>query len=279
MYVQLDADYYDHPKTLHLVSLIGTEGDVYPPRLWTWAIKYAKKGVLRSTSMIEVACRWRGESGKLAAAMMAAGFVEMDGLTIHGWMERTGHDLEVYELKKERLRERRRNFPGTFRERSRTVTEQFPEHSGNVPEQFQECSALTELSDLNGTERNGAEGVPTVSQPPKEPKSTPMGMLLGLAERARIPNAETTLRKYLDAWKARSDHTRVEQILTDPWSVGKTVNEIQDHFFPKQKAQEHAFVPAKPKCANCGGSGKVAGAVENGAVTLVACRRCANARG
>jgi len=116
----------------------------------------------------------------------------------------------------------------------------------------------------------------TPAAAPKEPRSSPMGLLFGLAEKAKIPNAEATQRKYFEAWIARSDYTRVQQILSDPWTVGKTVNEIQDHFFPKQKpAQEHVFTPAKTKCANCGGTGKVAGAVENGAVKLVACRRCA----
>jgi len=152
MYVQLDADYYDHPKTLHLMSLIGPEADTYPPRLWTWALKYAKAGVLRSNAMIEVACRWRGEPGKLATAMMAAGFVEMDGLTLHGWMERTGKDILRYEQKRASMRE-------YWHEVGKKNKGSIRKLSDNYPDSCQKLSIETELNgtELNGTKRNGAD--------------------------------------------------------------------------------------------------------------------------
>lgn len=109
MYVQLDIDYFNHPKTLHLISLIGPEADVYPPRLWTWAMKYAKSGILKTQGMVETACRWKDDDGRLHKALVAAGFLEEDGVTIHGWMERTGHGLQRYEEKKARGREKYRN--------------------------------------------------------------------------------------------------------------------------------------------------------------------------
>ncbi len=145
MYVQLDDAYYDHPKTLHLVSLLGQEADGYPPKLWTWAVKYAKQGVLKHPDLVEVACRWKGDKGKLHNAMMEAGFIEADGVTLHGWMERTGNDIIRYEEKKSRLREKYRNSSGRFRE----------------------SSAVSELNgtELNGTKLNGTD------------KSSPSGLL------------------------------------------------------------------------------------------------------
>lgn len=109
MYVQLDTDYFNHPKTIHLISLIGPEADVYPPRLWTWAMKYAKSGVLKTPGMVETACRWKDDDGRLHKALVASGFLDEDGVTIHGWMERTGHGLQRYEEKKARGREKYRN--------------------------------------------------------------------------------------------------------------------------------------------------------------------------
>lgn len=64
--------------------------------------------------------------------------------------------------------------------------------------------------------------------------SSPLGMLLAKAKAQSIPGKEETLRTYLQAWVTRTDYTRAEQIIMDPWSAGKTVIEIQDHFFPKQ---------------------------------------------
>jgi hypothetical protein len=63
--------------------------------------------------------------------------------------------------------------------------------------------------------------------------SSPIGLLMAKARAAKIPGKAETLRSYIEAWVARSNYTKVEQILTDPWSRGKTVIEIQDHFFPK----------------------------------------------
>lgn len=209
MYVQLDEDYYGHPKTLQLVNLLGQEADTYPPRLWTWAMKYEKPGVMKSEAMIETACRWKGEPGKLASAMIEAGFVDLD-LTIHNWMRRTGHDIEVYEAKKKRLRERRAGIvPGTS-----------PEDHGNVPPK-------RSGSDLSGADLNGAE----LSE--KVMPGTLMGFLMKLARNAKLAGRSDTIRQYIEAWVARSDAGRVEQILMDPWTRGKTVIEIQDRFFGK----------------------------------------------
>jgi len=63
--------------------------------------------------------------------------------------------------------------------------------------------------------------------------SSPMGMLLAKARKQSIPGKAETIKSYLKAWIARADYTKAEQIVMDPWSRGKTVIEIHDHFFPK----------------------------------------------
>lgn len=105
MYVQIDEDYFGHPKTLTLMSLIGPEADVYPVRLWTWVMKYAPSGVLKSKAYVEIACHWKGKAEKLAQAMIEAGFMEDDGVTLHGWEDYTGGSIARYEQKKERMRD------------------------------------------------------------------------------------------------------------------------------------------------------------------------------
>lgn len=53
------------------------------------------------------------------------------------------------------------------------------------------------------------------------------------AKEAKVAGRKETLISYLESWVARADAQRVEQYLMDPWSRGKTILEIQDHFWPK----------------------------------------------
>ena len=74
-----------------------------------------------------------------------------------------------------------------------------------------------------------------------DPPSSPMGLLLAKAEAQCIPGKPETKRGYFKAWQARTDYSRVEQIIMDPWSKGKTVIELQDHFFPKNAETSKEF--------------------------------------
>lgn len=153
MYVQLDADYYDHPKTMQLIATVGPEADCYPPRLWTWCLKFAKQGILRHPTMLEIACRWKGEKGSLHKAMVECGFLEPDGVTLHGWMERTGKDILRYEQKKESMREYFQKVGSKNRDAIRIVSDKHPE------------AIHINGTELNGTKLNGAD------------RSTPAGLL------------------------------------------------------------------------------------------------------
>lgn len=103
-YVQLDADYWDHPKTLHLVALMGPRGETVPLKMWSWAARFKKSGVFDSTLQLAQACRYRGKPDQLQDALRTAGFLDADGLTIHDWKERTGAGIAMYEREKERQR-------------------------------------------------------------------------------------------------------------------------------------------------------------------------------
>lgn len=105
--IPLDSDYDNHPKTLQLISLIGPEADVYPLRLWMWASKYAREGVVRGGwRQVERACRWSGKPHRLSRALVAAGFVERDEQTIHNWNRGIGRAIALYERKKQKQREK-----------------------------------------------------------------------------------------------------------------------------------------------------------------------------
>ena len=204
-----DVDYFNHPKTLKLKAILGRrhqEADIYPLRLWAWAAKYAKSGVIPTGSVtIEAACGWRGVPGRLHAALLAATFLTPDGLAIHDWMAGIGRAILLYDRKKQKQREKYDREKGI-------LPEECGKTSGSIP------------ATLDTLDERGNSGGDTTA-------SSPMGMLLKKAAAAHVAANPGTLRRYLEAWQTRSDYTKVEQILTDPWTRGKTVIEIQDHFF------------------------------------------------
>lgn len=95
-YLNLDLDYREHPKTIRLIGLISPEADVYPIRLWAFCGKYfPKDGCLEGYSEAEVegAVGWRGQAGKLIAAMLKTGFIGKSrrGFFCHDWKMHNGH--------------------------------------------------------------------------------------------------------------------------------------------------------------------------------------------
>lgn len=104
----LDVDYFDHPKALRLAATLkNPEAAIFPIRLWAWAAKYARAGTLpQDVASVEEALRWKGAPGILHAALVDAGFVDKDGITIHDWHEYTGRSIALYEAKKAKKREK-----------------------------------------------------------------------------------------------------------------------------------------------------------------------------
>jgi hypothetical protein len=97
-YLNLDIDYFDHPKTKHLVHLLGKGSEVLPLKLWVYTARYfADSGILTgiSTQEIEDECRWWGQSGEMVNAMTCdkSKFLERKGetLVVHDWNEHEGH--------------------------------------------------------------------------------------------------------------------------------------------------------------------------------------------
>jgi hypothetical protein len=126
--IPIDIAYFNHPKTLHLIAILKKpEADVYPLRLWGWAASYARDGQLPSDSRVtEKGLRWKGVPGSLVAALVLAGFIEKDGTTIHDWNEHIGRAIRIYELKKQKQRDKYDREKGILPEESR-------KNSGSIP--------------------------------------------------------------------------------------------------------------------------------------------------
>lgn len=99
-YLNLDLDYFTHPKVERLVDALGTEAFHYPIRLWCYAGKhFPHNGTLEGCSIkqIEKAIGWCGETGKLIDSLVKCGFVKQKGESyqIHDWKDHAGH-LSVF---------------------------------------------------------------------------------------------------------------------------------------------------------------------------------------
>lgn len=95
-YLNLDPDYFDHPKVARLRSLLGRDADVLPVRLLCFCAKYfPATGVLSGLSLEEIESRisWRGKAGQAVEALVESGILEHENgcYRVHGWKEHQGH--------------------------------------------------------------------------------------------------------------------------------------------------------------------------------------------
>lgn len=135
MYIELDTDYFDHPRVIMLRRLIGEGADVYPLRMWTWAARHAREGVL-APDLVEAACRWAGDMGVLLNALEQVGLLtrQEDGrFFIKGWDKWSGKFFQQYERKLERMRDYSKERRGVQRVEVRAEKKAEPEEGKEVP--------------------------------------------------------------------------------------------------------------------------------------------------
>jgi len=94
--LNLDLDYFDHPKTKRLVRKLGRNADVLPIRLWCYTGKFfADTGRLTNhpTDEIESIVAWWKEPGECEKALIEAGFGRREGadFIVHDFLDRNGH--------------------------------------------------------------------------------------------------------------------------------------------------------------------------------------------
>lgn len=95
-FLNLDLDYFDHPKTRRLIGLLGRGAEVLPIKLWCYSGKYhAENGKLSdySPKEIESTLGWWGKEGEAVEALVKLGFLESqeNGYKVHDWKDHQGH--------------------------------------------------------------------------------------------------------------------------------------------------------------------------------------------
>ena len=104
-YLNLDPDFFGHPKCIKLVSLLGDRAEVYPMRLWCHAAKYhPKDGNFSgySDQALSKIAGWEGNPNDLLQPLIETGFLDKtpNGYVLHDWQDHEGH----LEMLKDRAR-------------------------------------------------------------------------------------------------------------------------------------------------------------------------------
>lgn len=95
-YLNLDFNYFEHPKTRRLVASLGRGSESLPIKLWAYCAKvHPKDGRLKGYSVAEFegVIGWDGEPGKAAESMGRIGFISAteNGFQCVDWLQHQGH--------------------------------------------------------------------------------------------------------------------------------------------------------------------------------------------
>lgn len=95
-YLNLDLDYFSHPKVMRLTAVLGQEAACFPIKLWCHVGKYhCATGMLEGYSKdeIESILGWAGEKGKLVEKFLTLEFLSSSekGYVVHDWFDHAGH--------------------------------------------------------------------------------------------------------------------------------------------------------------------------------------------
>ena len=110
--IRLSIGFLDHPKTIKLQRVLGSDGVLALERLWMFAAQYRTDGNLSGMDIddIEIACKWNGMQGALLTALLTHKWLDentdeegVKTYTLHGWSEHQGfivHEKERSEQAK-----------------------------------------------------------------------------------------------------------------------------------------------------------------------------------
>lgn len=134
--IPIDVDYPDHPKTRALVHRLKDRfADIYPLRLWFWAAKFSRSGLIKGgCKQLETVCGWKGSPGVLGKVMRSIGFIEKERWVIHDWREGIGRSLLTYDVKKFNQRKAYAAKSGIPFNENPPSLENLPDETGSLPE-------------------------------------------------------------------------------------------------------------------------------------------------
>jgi hypothetical protein len=99
--IRLSVDFFEHPKTIKLIRVMGLEGVVCLQRLWCFAGKYRPEGVFTDMDAldIEIAAKWTGSPGDFIQGMIKLRWLDLtdDVYSLHDWSDHNGFAIHARE--------------------------------------------------------------------------------------------------------------------------------------------------------------------------------------
>lgn len=172
--INVDSDYFTHPKTKKLGVYIGPRAEIYPIKLWCFCAKYhPKDGILNGYSAIEIErlLDFDGPPGNLISALVKVGFLEKideNKHAIHDWLIHAEH---VYRYQEHGRRMAKKRWKSKTKLR-------MPKHSYKHP--------TGNTIELNGIELNKDISIASAKSVPHE---------------TLLPRRTTDIQKLVKGWK------------------------------------------------------------------------------
>ena len=131
-YMNVDLNYFDHPKTKRLVALLGPGSDVLPLRLWAYCGRvHAKDGRMQryEWSEVEAAIGWTGKPKAAVNALVKVGFILVSSRAYQcvDWAQHQGHIQAFSRRGKENAKKRWSSYATS------NATSNAKNKSGNAP--------------------------------------------------------------------------------------------------------------------------------------------------
>lgn len=183
-YITVDLGLLNHPKYPWLETLIGQDPLGYLVHLWMALGFHYRDGKIRP-QLVEHACRWKGEPGRLLSALRECEMYDINGdQEVHGWKDRSGRALLAIEKKRseklERDRVRQRDLAGS-RPSSPDIAEPRPD-SPDLAE-----TRDTETETETKTEKGGEQARPPSASRDGAGAAAPSGRPAGPVVSGRSP--------------------------------------------------------------------------------------------
>lgn len=285
MKVMIDPAFPRHRKLRKLSGLLGIslqEAAGYVMFLWCEVIEQAPSGVLAAWDGddVEHSAGWKGQRGRFADALRECDLldVENDTLEIHEWAEHQGDLIQ----KREQWRDRQRKL------RESRISHQVVTKVSRVTHASPILPLPSPSFPIPPKESHKNDSCPEPSKTPLRADEIPKalrGLSLYETDRKLIAQYPALVM----GWRVAYPGVDVEAEITKAhaWELANPKNrKINRPRFLNAwlaKAQDQPRKPqlsarsdstGKTLCLNCGGSGTVAGGVENGSIKMVPCQQC-----
>lgn len=195
-WIRLSSEYPRHRKVLRLVRRLGPIAEVYPIRLWLWAVEQSPTGSLQDIEAEELALivGHAGDPAELWSAMKSCGIIEeaAEGWQIRSWYEHQGVLIERNEREAARMRRVR---------------------SKNVRSTFEATNETDVTNETNERDEVGA-GVPAPAPAPRKPAEYPLPDALDVPafRSAWLDWLDYRRERKLGAWKPRTIEAKLAEL-------------------------------------------------------------------